>query len=176
MTEEPSDFPDKPEPSSAPKQESLPSELTRYSPNREAPPTYPQPSGQPKQRTFQDLLPEFATLTTAEVADPKVVGIILGILREKMSELAILKSDLEAQGRELNGTRANLISATTKLQERWKSSLLLQLLSAIGSLAIGFAFKFPVDHAGFAVLLVAGILIMLLVAIMTWVVKRGPEK
>lgn len=154
-------------------QESGPSEETR-----ETPPSLPVDiSGSSKKPQFQDLLPVLGKYKIEDILNNKeAIGMIVQLLFDKTEEVSFSKSEIEKLNEVIRKKSDDYISEKTKLGERWKSHLLLQMITFVSAICIGFAFQFKKEDVAFWLLLIIGIVAGIFAIIMPFIVNKPNGK
>lgn len=130
--------------------------------------------GSPKKHQLHDLFPVLGQIKIEElIGNKEAVEMILQLLKEKLEEIDWLKNDNEKLQDNYRERSEALVSARTKLGERWKSQLILQVLTFIAGLCVSFAFKFDKGTLPFVLFLLVGIVCGLFAVVMPFVINRN---
>lgn len=130
-------------------------------------------TGQPKKDRLHDLFPVLGKYKIEDIVGNKeAVGMILQFLKQVEGDLGFAKDDLEKMRQEHEKESSDLASAKTKLGERWKSQLLLQVLTFIAAVCVTFAFSFDKGSLAFVLFVLVGMVCGLVAVIMPFVINK----
>lgn len=159
-------------------EEEHPNETKKNEDLHEASPiSIPEAVGTPKKSQFYDLLPVLGKYKIEDIVGNKeAIGMIVQLLLDKTEEKLFCESKIKELQDGLNKKSDGYTKEKTKLKERWKSQLELQVLSFVSALALGFAFQFKKEETSFWLLLLIGIIAGLFAFIMPFIINRENTK
>lgn len=142
-----------------------------------SPVSTPEVAGVPKKTQFQDLLPVLGKYKIEDIkGNEQAIGMIVQLLLDKTEEKVFCENKIEKLQEELRKKSDGYISEKTKLKERWKSQLELQVLSFISALALGFTFQYKYDEKQFWLLLIIGVITGIFSFIMPFIINQENTK
>lgn len=112
-----------------------------------------------------EILEPMRSLGLKELADERVVAILLQNLGEKIDRIHILEAEIERLGSEKADLRVACAKQEVQLGSARKSHMIFGGISALGGLLIGASSKAPIDSLLAVALLVTGIVLIVVGAI-----------